>query len=184
MPEHRVEPPSAGRRKFLRWTAGIGSFAAAALAGVPALRAFIAPVFGRPRTTRWVKLGEADLFDLQTPVKVDFAETVDDAWVENRVVRQVWVYTEDGEHFTVYNGRCTHLGCAYGYDKDPVPQYHRQGNVFHCPCHHGVFDVATGKVLAGPPPRPLDRLDTKIQDGFLYAAYEDFRVGTPEQVAL
>lgn len=173
----------ATRRRFLKWATAVSSLAAAALAGVPVVRAFVSPAFRKPVKMRWIKLGEADLFDLGTPTKVDFAETIEDAWVEEQALRSVWVYSDDGEAFTVYNGRCTHLGCAYRFDKAPDPQYHSQADVFHCPCHHGVFNIKTGAVLAGPPPRPLDTLDTKIEDGMLYAAYEDFRVGIPDKVA-
>ncbi len=35
---------------------------------------------------------------------------------------------------------------------------------FRCPCHGGVYDV-TGKVVEGPPPRPLDVLDARIDTG-------------------
>ena len=42
---------------------------------------------------------------------------------------------------------CTHLACAVLWrDED---------NHLECPCHDGVFDPATGEVVAGPPPRPL-----------------------------
>ena len=95
---------------------------------------------------------------------------------ESRVLRNVWIYTEDDEKFTVYNGRCTHLGCAYGYEK--VTGH------FKCPCHEGVFDVKTGAVLAGPPPRALDRLAVKVLDGDLFTRYQDFRVGIPGRIAV
>jgi menaquinol-cytochrome c reductase iron-sulfur subunit len=129
-----------------------------------------------------VKLGDVAGFERGVPTKVDFPETVADAWVASRVLRRVWVYTDDGVHFTVFNGHCPHLGCAFQFDADPVPQYHREPNVFHCPCHHGVFDRKTGAVLAGPPPRPLDRLETKIENGAVYAVYQGFRVGIPGKV--
>ena len=38
---------------------------------------------------------------------------------------------------------------------------------FHCPCHDGVFDVE-GKVVSGPPPRPLDEYENKVEDGNLF----------------
>jgi quinol---cytochrome c reductase iron-sulfur subunit, bacillus type len=148
----------------------------AALAGIPALRAFVWPAFRRPARADWIKLGEADLFALKVPTRVDFVQTVNDAWVANRVLRSVWVYSEDGERFTVYNARCTHLGCSVGYNKDKQR--------FHCPCHEGVFDVKTGAVLGGPPPRSLDRLETKIDNGDLYCAYRDFRVGIAQRIAV
>lgn len=167
---------SAGRRRFLKWATGASAFVSAALAGIPVLRAFVSPTFQRPHTETWIKLGDVETFDLDIPTKVDFVETVTDAWVENRVLRSVWVYTTDGEKFTVYSGRCTHLGCGFGFEKVT-------GN-FKCPCHEGVFDVKSGNVLAGPPPRALDTLEWKITDGFLYCAYKDFRVGVEQKVAV
>jgi hypothetical protein len=35
---------------------------------------------------------------------------------------------------------------------------------FICPCHGGVYDFS-GKVIGGPPPRPLDRFQTRVQGG-------------------
>jgi len=167
---------SAGRRAFLKWAAGVSALLSAALAGVPALRAFLSPTFRRTTSDTWIKLGDVNAFDLDIPTKVDFVQTVTDAWLEKRQLRNVWIYTEDGEKFTVYSGRCTHLGCGYAYDKG--------SGHFKCPCHEGIFDVKTGAVLAGPPPRALDRLEWKVQDGDLYAAYRDFRVGIPQKVAI
>jgi len=37
-------------------------------------------------------------------------------------------------------------------------------NVFFCPCHDGVFSV-DGEVISGPPPRPLDQFETKVENG-------------------
>ena len=110
------------------------------------------------------------------PVRFDFSESINDAWVETRALRGVWLYTEDGTEFTVYNGQCPHLACSYGFEKDK--------NRFHCPCHHGLFDLKTGAVLGGPPPRPLDTLETKIVDGYLYVAYQSFRAGIPDKMAV
>jgi menaquinol-cytochrome c reductase iron-sulfur subunit len=169
-------PPNGARRRFLRWATGVGAFLSAALAGIPSLRAFLSPAYRRVKDVSWVKLGEADQFDVDVPTKVAFVQTVTDAWVENRVLRSVWVYTPDNEQFIVYNGRCTHLGCGFGYDAE--------AKRFRCPCHLGMFDLETGQVLSGPPPRPLDRLEVKIEDGYLYAAYQDFRVGVSQKVAV
>jgi len=166
----------SGRRKFLKWATAVGGVLSAALAGVPAARAFLSPVFRRQRHDNWIRLGEAAAFDVEVPVKVDFVDAVSDAWVEARRLRSVWVYTVDGEQFTVYNGRCTHLGCNFSLDDAATPV------VFRCPCHTGFFDIKSGAVLGGPPPRPLDRLDVKIENGILYAQYRDFRLGTAEQV--
>lgn len=54
------------------------------------------------------------------------------------------------ETYVAYSQVCTHLSCAVIYDAA-----RRQ---LECPCHHGVFAVADGSVIAGPPPRPLPRV--------------------------
>ena len=164
---------NAGRRAFLKWATAVGGFFSALLAGVPAVRAFLSPTFRHQRQEKWIKLGEVDQFDPEVPTKIDFVDTVNDAWVEARRLRNVWIYTEDGETFTVFNGRCTHLGCNYFLDEGQ--------NVFRCPCHTGFFDIKTGAVLGGPPPRPLDALQVKVEDGVLYAEYQDFRLGVPDK---
>lgn len=161
------------RRGFVKALAAAGGSVTALLATVPALRAFAAPAAAPPPREAWVNLGEADLFDTGVPVRRDFAEAANDAWVESRSIRSVWLYTADGEEFVAYNGRCTHLGCSYEYEKDQQQ--------FHCPCHHGLFDAATGAVTGGPPPRPLDTLPVKVVDGNVFVQYQDFRIGTPEK---
>ena len=60
-----------------------------------------------------------------------------------------------------FSQKCTHLSCAV----IPKPD---QG-VFHCPCHEGVFDLRTGRVIAGPPPRPLPRILLEVHGGDIYA---------------
>ena len=167
---------SVGRRTFLRWATAVGGVLSAALAGIPALRAFLSPSFRTKPQEKWVRLAEADTIDIDVPMKVDFVDTINDAWVETRVLRNVWIYTGDGQRFTVYSGRCTHLGCSYGFDE--------QEKFFRCPCHNGLFDVKTGAVLGGPPPRGLDMLKVKIENGILHAAYQDFRLGVPQKVAV
>jgi Rieske Fe-S protein len=42
--------------------------------------------------------------------------------------------------------------------------------------------VKTGRVLAGPPPRPLDELQVEIRDSAVFVKYRDFRLGIPEQI--
>lgn len=165
---------SPTRRAFLRVATVITSALSAVLIGFPSLRAFFSPAFRKLQPERWIKLGEVDQIEAGEPLRFDFSETVNDAWVETRALRGVWIYTDDGKAFTVYNGHCTHLACSYGFDKAK--------GIFHCPCHHGLFDLKTGKVLDGPPPRALDRLETKVEKGILYAAYRDFRAGIPEKI--
>ena len=160
----------------MKWATAAGSAISGALIGWPAVRAFLSPAFRPAEDAHWIKIGEVDQMETGVATRFDFPDTVTDAWVQSRVLRGVWIYTEDGEKFTVYNGRCPHLGCSYAFDKTR--------KVFQCPCHHGLFDVTTGRVLDGPPPRPLDTLETKVEGGVLFVAYRDFRGGIQDKIAV
>jgi cytochrome b6-f complex iron-sulfur subunit len=53
----------------------------------------------------------------------------------------------------------THLGCTV--------QWHPEEKKFICPCHQGIYDL-NGKVLSGPPPRPLEKLKVKLRGGQVF----------------
>lgn len=63
--------------------------------------------------------------------------------------------------FLAYSNKCSHLSCAV------IPDV-KSGRLL-CPCHHGSFDLASGRPLAGPPRRPLARITLEIRDGTVYA---------------
>jgi nitrite reductase/ring-hydroxylating ferredoxin subunit len=67
----------------------------------------------------------------------------------------------EADTFVAYGQRCTHLGC-------PV-LYQATERRLHCPCHEGFFSVTDGRVLAGPPPRPLPRIELERRDEELWA---------------
>ncbi len=72
-----------------------------------------------------------------------------------------------GKGLVAYSDVCTHLSCAVLYEADT-----RQ---FHCPCHEGRFDAATGDAIAGPPIRPLPIIKLAIENGVVYAIQEEER---------
>ena len=163
-----------GRRRFLRIASALSAAFTGLLVGVPALRTFLSPALKRPAKKDWIKVAQADQLDIGTPVKVDFTETVTDAWVATRALRTVWLRTDDGEKFTAWSGICTHLGCAFGVDAER--------KVFHCPCHHGLFDLETGKVVGGPPPRALDELPVRVVNGEVQVILKQFRAGVTDRI--
>ncbi|MGH7584259.1 MAG: ubiquinol-cytochrome c reductase iron-sulfur subunit [Gemmatimonadales bacterium] len=165
------------RRRFLQWVSGVAAAITGFVVGVPVIRSFISPSLVKPTGSTWIKVADdIALIDLDVPVRYDFLQTVEDAWVESRTQNAVWLFTEDGETFKAFNGHCTHLGCEFGFDPGR--------KVFLCPCHRGQFDVKTGAVLAGPPPRPLDQLPVEIRDSEVWVNYQDFRLGVPRKIAV
>jgi cytochrome b6-f complex iron-sulfur subunit len=69
--------------------------------------------------------------------------------------------TEEG--VTAFSRRCTDLGCLVSWNKERAQ--------FVCPCHQGTFD-RTGLNIAGPPPRPLDRLQIVTRGDQLYVTMQ------------
>jgi Rieske Fe-S protein len=60
-----------------------------------------------------------------------------------------------------YSQKCTHLSCAV------VPRLDE--GILQCPCHEGVFELATGRNIAGPPPRPLPKITLEIAGDDVFA---------------
>ena len=78
------------------------------------------------------------------------------------------VLTRTGEEtLRAYAQECTHLACAV------VPEPER--GVLLCPCHHGYFDLATGRPIAGPPRRPLPLIRLDVRHGIVYATGVEVR---------
>lgn len=67
----------------------------------------------------------------------------------------------DERTLVAYSQECTHLSCAV------VPRV-KEG-VLHCPCHEGYFDLLTGRNIAGPPPRPLPKIQLEIEGDDVFA---------------
>jgi Rieske Fe-S protein len=65
------------------------------------------------------------------------------------------------DSFVAYSQKCTHLSCAVYYE--------RETNQLECPCHNGFFSVEDGSVIAGPPPRPLPRVELEARGDELLA---------------
>ena len=65
------------------------------------------------------------------------------------------------DSFVAYSQKCTHLSCA-------VRPRVSEGTIV-CPCHEGLFDLASGHAVAGPPRRPLARILLDVRGDQIYA---------------
>ena len=68
---------------------------------------------------------------------------------------RVLVLRDQEQKLHALDARCTHEGCTV--------QYVAAEGVIWCACHNARFDL-DGRVLAGPPPRPLPRYATHEDD--------------------
>ncbi|MBS1794246.1 MAG: Rieske (2Fe-2S) protein [Acidobacteria bacterium] len=70
------------------------------------------------------------------------------------------IRANDGNYYA-YGQKCTHLSCPVYYSAATAR--------IECPCHEAGFETATGKVLYGPPPRALDRIELELRNGEVWA---------------
>jgi Rieske Fe-S protein len=121
-------------------------------AGLAGLVGLVAAPKPPARSRQWRKA--ASLFDLPAdePMAAVIADRQSDGWYETRKQTVIFI-DRDGQGYRALSSTCAHLGCRVKWDGDKKQ--------FLCPCHGGVYD-REGRVLAGPPPRPLERMAVRV----------------------
>jgi Rieske Fe-S protein len=120
---------------------------------------WIKSVFARGQHEQYPEVAVANSSDVPTGgVKLFRYPTPQDACI---IVRK-----PDGQ-LVAYSQKCTHLSCAVYYSKN--------NNRLECPCHEGYFSIETGRVLQGPPPRPLPKILVTERDGKILATGVDLQ---------
>src|SRR5438309_2448079 len=158
---------SPNRRSFLAGLLAVGSATVGALLAVPLVRFTLHPVLARTTEKSWSEVGRLDNFEnLDNPVKKLITIDQRDGWRRTMTEKPVYVSKDQQGRLIVLSAVCTHLGCT-------VPWVEKEKR-FVCLCHLGNF-ASDGTLLGGPPPRGMDRLETKIEDGILKTQYQFFR---------
>lgn len=68
--------------------------------------------------------------------------------------KPVLVIRRSENEWRAFSGVCTHLNCTV--------QYEQARHQIWCACHNGFYDL-NGKVVSGPPPRPLEEYQVRIR---------------------
>jgi len=68
--------------------------------------------------------------------------------------RPVLLVRVSESEWRAFSAVCTHLNCTV--------QYQQERHQIWCACHNGLYDL-NGKVVSGPPPRPLDSYDVHVR---------------------
>lgn len=157
------------RTFFLRALAGIGGAFTAAVA-IPVIGFGTAPFWRSKaplrltsnavtpvlRSSGWASAGKLDDFKVGDPRLITLSREVVDGWVKGQDEVACYVLRTGEAEAVAFDHHCTHLGCPLAWSEG--------AKRFLCPCHGGAFDV-TGKVVGGPPPRPMLTYETKIESG-------------------
>ncbi len=139
------ESPEAGtpnRRGFLNWLLGTSVGALFGSVLYPVAR-FLSPPEIPEASTRQVEAGA-----------VNDPELLEKGFKILRFGNEPVILVRLGdEEFRAFAGTCTHLDCIVEFHKEP-------GRIW-CNCHNGEYDLR-GRVVAGPPPRPLEAFQVDL----------------------
>jgi menaquinol-cytochrome c reductase iron-sulfur subunit len=153
------EDKKLSRRSFLSIaTAAMGGLIGAGL-GFPAIGYIVGPTLATKGTENWIRVGSIAKIELGSPTLFKVKIQNKTGWIVSEQELTIFVVTENGRDFVALSNVCTHLGCRIRWIEDQKQ--------FYCPCHNGIFDK-DGKVVSGPPPRPLDRYQVKVEGEQLY----------------
>ncbi|HVN16093.1 MAG TPA: ubiquinol-cytochrome c reductase iron-sulfur subunit [Anaerolineales bacterium] len=146
------------RRDFIKATTFFVGGAITFVLGLPAIAYLIDPALHSTGKETWVPIGKLDQIPVGVPFPFSFTQVQVNGWERTSTSHGGFVVrkSDNPKDLIILNSRCTHLGCTVNWKSE--------ANAFVCPCHDAKFD-ANGKVLAGPPPRPLDRYtNTRVAD--------------------
>jgi len=164
-----AEAPSALRRLVI-----LGGLAyAGALAAPAACFVGASAESGGSAGARWIRVARLADIPEGAPRRLPIVADQRDAFTLTRaeLLGSIWVI-RSGEAVRALSAVCPHLGCSIDLAPDS------QG--FACPCHASRFGL-DGAAHAGPSPRDLDPLATRLVDGWIEVDFRRYRQGTAER---
>jgi menaquinol-cytochrome c reductase iron-sulfur subunit len=169
-----TDRPTEPRRAFFSKMIGFAAGLIGLCLAVPLAGYVFSPALKR-RVGSWVEVGPTDGLRTGEPEELEYVATIQDGWRTVASKKAIWALKQTEGPVVVFSPICPHLGCGFRWDSKD----HR----FKCPCHGSVYDM-NGKVLAGPAPRPLDVLPSKVEQGKLFVIYKEFKSGLDHPVEL
>jgi Rieske Fe-S protein len=144
-------PPPGRRRVLVLFVNTVVALIGGGLSAI--LGAFALRPEPKASGERWIRAGSAADLPERTPAPRVLSVPRTDGWYRERSRETIFLVRESETSVRAMSATCSHLGCQVRWDA--------AGKKFRCPCHGGVYDV-NGKVLAGPPPRPLRSVEARI----------------------
>ncbi len=129
------------RRSLIRWLLSGGFTASLASFLYPVVR-FINPPEVAEASVNEASVGNVGEFGVNTGKIVKFGS------------KPVLLIRSAEAEWRAFSGICSHLDCTV--------QYQDASRQIWCACHNGFYDL-NGKVVSGPPPRPLEEFAVHIR---------------------
>jgi len=152
--------PHLSRNDFVKATVGVLGTIMGVAVGLPAIGYIISPALKPQESEAWIPAGPIENYPIGVPTLFTFTRTKINGWerTTNSYGAYVVRISEAESEISAYSNTCTHLSCRVSW-KEEVKEY-------ICPCHDASFAI-NGEVISGPPPRPLDEYETKVEEGIL-----------------
>lgn len=151
--------PNLNRRDFVKIVSTFLGSVMGVVTGLPIIGYIISPGMKVQNLDDWIPLGPLDEYPIGQPKFFGFTRTRVNGWDKTVNSYGVYVYRKSQDDMKVFSDICTHLACRV--------KWHADIQEYVSPCHDGHFAI-DGKVTKGPPPRPLDQYEFKIEDGNLF----------------
>ena len=151
------------RRGFVGGVVALVGGVITVVVGLPVIGYIVSPALAKGGDEEWIILGPASSVPLGVPTPFTYSLVKKVGWKIQRINRTVYSVTEDGLNFVVMSDACTHLSCKVTWQGEQ--------DAYVCPCHDGFFDTL-GFVISGPPPRPLYRYESKVENDQLMILVE------------
>jgi menaquinol-cytochrome c reductase iron-sulfur subunit len=154
-----TESAEVSRRDFVTVVVGAIGAVMGLCIGIPAVVYLVSPALKVKKGEDWVSCGPLENYPIGVPTLFSFTRTQVNGWEKTAISYGVYILRGEGEQVLALSNLCTHLSCRVRWQEDLLD--------YVCPCHDGHFNIE-GAVVSGPPPRPLDPYQTKIEDGELF----------------
>lgn len=153
---NKSSSPNLSRRDFSKIVMSFLGSIMGAVVGIPIIGYVISPALKATEIDAWVSLGTLDSYPVGNPKLFSFTRTKVNGWEQTTNSYGVFVVRKSESELNIFSNVCTHLSCRVNWYEDT--------QAYKCPCHDAQFDI-NGKVIFGPPPRPMDEYEHKIEDG-------------------
>lgn len=151
--------PHLSRNEFVKVTVGALGTVIGTTIAIPAVGYVVSPALQQQESDTWISLGPLENYPIGVPTLFSFTRSKINGWEKTVNSYGVFVLRDSETNATVLSNVCTHLGCRVNWVE--------ADQEYFCPCHNAAFYI-DGKVKDGPPPRPMDRYETKVEEGNLF----------------
>ncbi|MFQ5630201.1 MAG: ubiquinol-cytochrome c reductase iron-sulfur subunit, partial [bacterium] len=146
------------RRTFLKILIGVLNGLATLALTIPGISYVLTPLF-RKQEDDWIEIGRIQDFIGNAITKTVYRYISSAGYTREEKKAFAWISRREDGELIAFSPKCTHKGCNVAWI---------EGNGrFECPCHGGMYGT-DGGVIAGPPPRPLDRHAVKVENGRIF----------------